>query len=70
MRLLIADPGLREKMGEAAREDADRFTAKRLMPGWERLIRDVLNDSSPDDTRSHITGSGTPRNSPAVPLAG
>jgi glycosyltransferase involved in cell wall biosynthesis len=64
MRLMIADPGLREGMGEAARVSADRFTAERIMPGWERLIRDVLDETRPDVRRSRVIGSGTAQNWP------
>jgi glycosyltransferase involved in cell wall biosynthesis len=68
MRQLIADPGLREGMGEAARVNADRFTAERMMQGWERLIRDVLDEPRPDAQRRRVTGSGTAQNWPEAQL--
>lgn len=43
MQLLLDDPGLRERLGEAARSIAPRFTAEAVMPGFDELYQQVVS---------------------------
>ena len=43
LRLLLDDPGLRQEMGRRGRRRAlERFTAERMVAGFEELYREVL----------------------------
>jgi glycosyltransferase involved in cell wall biosynthesis len=39
---LVADPGLRERLGGAARETVRAYTPEVVMPQWEALFTDLL----------------------------
>ncbi len=41
MQRLLADPDLRERLGEAARRRAELFTADRAIPRLERLYEEL-----------------------------
>jgi glycosyltransferase involved in cell wall biosynthesis len=42
MARLLADPGLRDRMGARGRESAERFTAAAVVPKFEALYREVI----------------------------
>jgi glycosyltransferase involved in cell wall biosynthesis len=41
MQTLIADEGLRERMGKRGLELAENFSADQVLPGFERLYEEV-----------------------------
>jgi glycosyltransferase involved in cell wall biosynthesis len=47
MQLLLDDRELRERLGNAARSIAPRFTAEAVMPGFEKLYQQVASAGAP-----------------------
>lgn len=45
LRMLTADRGLRERMGDAAREQAADWTIQRHAAEWSRLVTDIAEES-------------------------
>ena len=60
MQRLIDDPDLRARLGAAASERVQRFSASRVVPQFEELYRDVLEIEGPLEARDARSAGGPP----------
>jgi len=54
MLRLIADPGLRERLGQAAREHSTRYRASMVVPQFEQLYLTLRRGKSPEAEEAHV----------------
>jgi glycosyltransferase involved in cell wall biosynthesis len=53
---VVGDPGLRARLGEAARASAQRFTPDKVVAGWDAVVDDALR-AGPAPGWAHVEGS-------------
>ena len=58
LRELLANPTLRQRMGDFAAKMADEWSWDRLAPKWQQRILDIIGSAESRDSRVRSSGDG------------